>query len=58
MANDYYMYEEDTTDWALMEEEFHEWQVFNDAAALIVTKGYNYVLSNVMSMVADKENVL
>ena len=49
MANDYYI--EDETDWALMEQEFYEWSVLSDVAALIKQRGYNYVLSSIMDMV-------
>jgi len=54
MANDFYI--EDNMDWSIMEQEFHEWQVLNDAASLIVAKGYSYVLSQLLEMVASIEN--
>ena len=49
MANDYYV--EDSTDWALMEQEFHEWSVIQDVASMIKQRGYNYVLSAIMDVV-------
>jgi hypothetical protein len=51
MANDFYIQEEDSTDWALLEEELHEWAVIQDVAAIIKLRGYNYVLSAVMDIV-------
>ena len=53
MSNDFYteQTEHDETDWALMEQEFHEWSVMQDVAAMIKQRGYNYVLSNIMDIV-------
>lgn len=51
MANDFYIQEEDSTDWALLEEELHEWSVMQDVAALIKQRGYSYVLSNILNIV-------
>ena len=51
MANDFYIQEEDSTDWALMEQEFYEWSVLQDVASMIKQRGYNYVLSAVMDIV-------
>jgi len=58
MSNDFYIEqtEHDETDWALMEQEFHEWSVMQDVAAMIKQRGYNYVLSSIMDIV-DNTNI-
>lgn len=53
MSNDYYIEQEDTTDWELVQQEFHEWSVLQDVSSLIKQKGYNYVLSNILHIVND-----
>ena len=55
MANDHYV-DDDQGNWALLEEEFRECQLFIDVSDLIVSKGYNYVLSNILKMIDDREH--
>jgi hypothetical protein len=56
MANDFYTQaEEDQGEqYALMEQEFHEWQVYNDVVALIATNGLQSVLNTVLNMMEER----
>lgn len=53
MANDHYIneYEQEQT-----MDEWYEWEVLNNMAALVETKGYHYVLSNIVTMVNNRES--
>jgi hypothetical protein len=53
MANDHYIDEEEQ---AQMMEEFYEWEVLNNIASLIETKGYHYVLSNIVTVINNRES--
>jgi hypothetical protein len=54
MANDFYIPEDNSPDWDLMEQEFHEWQVFHDVVAIIETKGLYSVLKTITNMMEEK----
>tara|TARA_R110000822_G_scaffold39867_1_gene109104 strand:+ start:773 stop:943 length:171 start_codon:yes stop_codon:yes gene_type:complete len=53
MANDHYINEDEQEQ---MMEEFYEWEVLNNMAALVETKGYHYVLSNIVTVVNNRES--
>jgi hypothetical protein len=56
MANDFYMNEEEDQgeQYALMEQEFHEWQVLNDVVALIATQGLQSVMKTLLNMMDER----
>lgn len=58
MANDFYLNEEQedgTADnWGLLEEEFHEWQVFNDIVDIVASKGLSFVMSSLLEIMKQK----
>ena len=57
MANDFYMSEEQeetNEDWVLLEQEFHEWQVFNDVVALVATQGLQSVMKTILNMMDER----
>lgn len=58
MANDFYLNEEQedgTSDnWGLLEEEFHEWQVFNDIVDIVASKGLPFVMSSLLEVMKQK----
>jgi hypothetical protein len=54
MANDFYMDEDNQEDHSLMEQEFHEWQVFNDVVALIATNGLQSVMKTILNMMDEQ----
>ena len=56
MANDFYTQEEEDQgeQYALMEQEFHEWQVLNDVVALIATQGLQSVMKTVLNMMEEQ----
>jgi len=57
MANDFYMSEEQeetNEDWVLLEQEFHEWQVFNDVVALVATQGLQSVMKTILNMMEER----
>ncbi len=54
MANDFYNSEDNQEDQSLMEQEFHEWQVFNDVVALIATNGLQSVMKTMLNMMDER----
>ena len=54
MANDFYLNEETAEDWSLLEQEFHEWQVLNDAADIVASKGLPFVMSSILEIMKQK----
>jgi hypothetical protein len=54
MANDFYMDEDNQEDQSLMEQEFHEWQVFNDVVALVATQGLQSVMKTILNMMDER----
>ena len=58
MANDFYINEEpedDTSDnWGLLEQEFHEWDVFNNITDIVAYKGLPSVLSTILEIMKQK----
>jgi hypothetical protein len=54
MANDFYMDEDNQQEQSLMEQEFHEWQVFNDVVALIATQGLQSVMKTMLNMMDER----
>ena len=58
MSNDYYINDNNTEDdYSLWQEEFYVWSSCNDVAELIVTKGYNNVMSIITELVSSKYKV-
>jgi len=56
MANDFYIPEDNQPDYGLMQQEFHEWQVFQDVVAIIETKGLYSVLKTITNMMEERGN--
>jgi hypothetical protein len=54
MANDFYNSEDNQEDQSLMEQEFHEWQVFNDVVALVATQGLQSVMKTILNMMDER----
>jgi hypothetical protein len=54
MANDFYMDEDNQQEQSLMEQEFHEWQVYNDVVALVATQGLQSVLKTIFNMMDER----
>jgi hypothetical protein len=56
MANDRYVIDDNITDedYSVWQEEFYLWSSCNDVAELIVSKGYNNVMSIITELVASK----
>jgi hypothetical protein len=54
MANDFYMDEDNQEEQSLMEQEFHEWQVFNDVVALVATQGLQSVMKTILNMMDER----
>ena len=54
MANDFYMDEDNQQEQSLMEQEFHEWQVFNDVVALVATQGLKSVMHTIFNMMEEQ----
>ncbi len=54
MANDFYMDEDNQQEQSLMEQEFHEWQVFNDVVALVATHGLQSVMKTMLNMMDER----
>jgi hypothetical protein len=54
MANDFYNSEDNQEEQSLMEQEFHEWQVFNDVVALVATQGLQSVMKTVLNMMDER----
>jgi hypothetical protein len=58
MANDFYMDEDNQQEqeesYSLMEQEFHEWQVFNDVVALVATQGLQSVMKTILNMMDER----
>jgi hypothetical protein len=54
MANDFYMDEDNQQEQSLMEQEFHEWQVFNDVVALVATQGLQSVMKTMLNMMDER----
>lgn len=55
MSNDVYINDNNIEDdYSLWQEEFYLWSSCNDVAELIVTKGYNNVMSIITELVASK----
>jgi|TARA_R110000822_G_scaffold106277_1_gene234310 hypothetical protein len=54
MANDFYMDEDNQQEQSLMEQEFHEWQVFNDVVALVATQGLQSVMKTILNMMDER----
>jgi hypothetical protein len=54
MANDFYNSEENQEEQSLMEQEFHEWQVFNDVVALVATQGLQSVMKTILNMMDER----
>lgn len=56
MANDRYIIDDTITDedYSVWQEEFYLWSSCNDVAELIVSKGYNNVMSIITELVASK----
>ena len=55
MSNDVYINDSNPEDdYSLWQEEFYLWSSCNDVAELIVTKGYNNVMSIITELVASK----
>ena len=59
MANDRYIIDDTITDedYSVWQEEFYLWSSCNDVAELIVSKGYNNVMSIITELVASKYKV-
>ena len=59
MANDRYIIDATITDedYSVWQEEFYLWSSCNDVAELIVSKGYNNVMSIITELVASKYKV-
>ena len=59
MANDRYIIDDNITDedYSVWQEEFYLWSSCNDVAELIVSKGYNNVMSIITELVASKYKV-
>ena len=59
MANDRYIIDNTITDedYSVWQEEFYLWSSCNDVAELIVSKGYNNVMSIITELVASKYKV-
>ena len=62
MANDRYIIDDDgfvanSPDYVLWQEEFYLWSSCNDVAELIVSRGYNNVMSIITELVASKYKV-
>ena len=62
MANDRYIIDDDgfvanSPDYELWQEEFYLWSSCNDVAELIVSRGYNNVMSIITELVASKYKV-
>lgn len=61
MSNDVYIHDDNTEDndnsneWQL---EFFRWEVCNNMADLIVSHGYNQIMSEVFQLVEDKYEAL
>tara|TARA_R110000822_G_scaffold9207_4_gene35871 strand:- start:129 stop:311 length:183 start_codon:yes stop_codon:yes gene_type:complete len=57
MANDFYLNEEQEEtpeEWGLLQQEFHEWQVLNDAADIVASKGLPFVMSSILEIMKQK----
>jgi hypothetical protein len=54
MANDFYNSEDNQEEQSLMEQEFHEWQVFNDVVALVATQGLQSVMKTMLNMMEER----
>jgi hypothetical protein len=58
MANDFYMDEDNQQEqeesYSLMEQEFHEWQVYNDVVALVATQGLQSVMKTILNMMDER----
>jgi hypothetical protein len=54
MANDFYNSEDNQEEQSLMEQEFHEWQVFNDVVALVATQGLQSVMKTILNMMDER----
>ena len=58
MANDFYIKEEseeDTPeDWGLLEQEFHEWDVFNSITDMVASKGLPFVMSTILELMKQR----
>jgi hypothetical protein len=54
MANDFYMDEDNQQEQSLMEQEFHEWQVYNDVVTLVATQGLQSVLKTIFNMMDER----
>lgn len=55
MSNDIYINDNNIEDdYSLWQEEFYLWSSCNDVAELIVTNGYNNVMSIITELVASK----
>ena len=59
MANDRYIIDNTITDedYSVWQEEFYLWSSCNDVAELIVSRGYNNVMSIITELVASKYKV-
>ncbi len=59
MANDRYIIDDTITDedYSVWQEEFYLWSSCNDVAELIVSRGYNNVMSIITELVASKYKV-
>ena len=59
MANDRYIIDDNITDedYSVWQEEFYLWSSCNDVAELIVSRGYNNVMSIITELVASKYKV-
>jgi hypothetical protein len=54
MANDFYNSEDNQEEQSLLEQEFHEWQVFNDVVALVATQGLQSVMKTMLNMMDER----
>lgn len=59
MANDRYIIDDTIIDedYSVWQEEFYLWSSCNDVAELIVSKGYNNIMSIITELVASKYKV-
>ena len=54
MANDFYLNEETAEDWSLLEQEFHEWDVFNNITDIVASKGLSSVMMSILEVMKQK----
>ena len=58
MANDFYLNEEPedepSDNWSLLEQEFHEWDVFNNITDIVASKGLSYVMMSILEVMKQK----